>query len=249
MLVSSMLKLNITNGRFTFEGENFVIDMSARDRRKSDSEAYTLVKSQAYFDIFEAISQTILPRSMLELGIFQGGSYVFLDKLFKPKRMAGVEIVEDPVHPLMDYISRTPSRFAYFGVSQSDEARLRQIVSDDLAGELDLVVDDASHSYEHTKRSFEILFPLLQPRGIYVIEDWAWAHHPAYQSKDSPFASRTALTSLLFEQIVLLGSTGDIDKIRISKPLYLIRKSSTGRTGHPDVWSGIRTRGRGLHSI
>jgi hypothetical protein len=40
---------------------------------------------------------------------------------------------------------------------------------------MNLVVDDASHTYEDTKASFETLFPLLQPGGIYAIEDWSWA--------------------------------------------------------------------------
>ena len=68
---------------------------------------------------------------------------------------------------------------------------LRQIILRELADELDLVVDDASHTYEETKASFEFLFPLLRPGGIYVIEDWSWAHHPNYQSPDAPFSKAT----------------------------------------------------------
>jgi len=52
---------------------------------------------------------------------------------------------------------------------------LKQIVLGELADEVDLVVDDACHAYEETKASFEFLFPLLQPGGIYLIEDWSWA--------------------------------------------------------------------------
>ena len=37
------------------------------------------------------------------------------------------------------------------------------------------MIDDASHMYEHTKVSFETLFPLLRPGGQYIIEDWSWA--------------------------------------------------------------------------
>lgn len=40
----------------------------------------------------------------------------------------------------------------------------------------------ASHAYEETKASFEFLFPLLSPGGVYLIEDWSWAPHPSYQS-------------------------------------------------------------------
>jgi hypothetical protein len=75
--------------------------------------------------------------------------------------------------------------------------------------------------------SFELLFPVLSPGGIYVIEDWSWAHHPSYQSPDAALAHRYALSNLLFEQIMLLGSTSMISEIRVWKFLYLIYKAKT----------------------
>jgi hypothetical protein len=75
------------------------------------------------------------------------------------------------------------SRIAtYWGVDQGDAATLRSIVDKEFSGPLDLVIDDASHLYAPTKASFETLFPLLRPGGLYIIEDWAWAHWPAAQS-------------------------------------------------------------------
>ena len=102
---------------------------------------------------------------------------------------------------------------------------MSQIVLGELADELDLVVDDASHTYEETRASFEFLFPLLSPGGIYVIEDWSWAHHPDYQSPDAPFSKGRALSNLLFEQIMLMGSTPLISELRVWRFLYLIRKA------------------------
>jgi hypothetical protein len=89
---------------------------------------------------------------------------------------------------------------------------LEHIVRNELANELDLIVDDASHTYEQTKASFEILFPLLQPGGIYLIEDWSWTHMSRCQSPDAPFSKRDALSNLLFEQIMLMGSTSLISE-------------------------------------
>src|SRR5262249_10341076 len=165
------------------------------------------------------------PRSLLELGVFQGGSYVFLDKLFKPRRMSAVEIRAQPVARLSHYVARTEDRFVHFATSQCDDEALRQIVVSELKDELDLVVDDASHTYEETRASFECLFPLLNPGGIYVIEDWSWAHKPNYQSPDAAFSEHRALSNLLFEQIMLLGSTMLISEIRVWNFLYMIRKS------------------------
>ncbi|HEX3279849.1 MAG TPA: CmcI family methyltransferase, partial [Pyrinomonadaceae bacterium] len=183
---------------------------------------------------------------------FQGGSYVLLDKLFNPRRMSAVEISAQPVAPLLQYVADKQGRFVHFSTSQSDRKILEHIVRNELADELDLVVDDASHTYEQTKASFDILFPLLRPGGIYTIEDWSWAHHPDYQAPDNPFSKGHALSNLLFEQLMLMGSTWSISEIRVWKFLYLIRKSKRplpapdmGQDGEDgSVFDQIVSRGR-----
>ena len=90
-------------GTFSLGGENFVIEgaVPAKDRSPSTSEAFTILKSEPYLRVYEDIASGFSPRSILELGIFQGGSYVLLDKLFKPRRMSAVEINPKPVLPLL----------------------------------------------------------------------------------------------------------------------------------------------------
>ena len=228
-------------GRFSLGGENFVIEgaVPPEDRRASTSEAFTILKSEPYFRVYEDLASGFSPRSILELGIFQGGSYVLLDKLFKPHRMSAVDIKPKPVAPLLEYVADKEGRFVHFSTSQSDREVLEHIVWNELANELDLVVDDASHTYEQTKASFEILFPLLRPNGIYLIEDWSWAHHPNYQSSNAPFSKHHALSNLLFEQIMLMGSTLLIAEIRVWTFLYLIRKAKTAFSGSKDESGSI----------
>jgi len=38
----------------------------------------------------------------------------------------------------------------------------------------DVVLDDASHASFHQQQAFSILFPCLQPNGLYIIEDLHW---------------------------------------------------------------------------
>ena len=94
-------------GEFSLDGENFVIEVGPppQDRRPSTSEAFTILKSEPYLRVYEDLASIFSPRSILELGIFQGGSYVFLDKLFKPRRMSAVDIRPQPVAPLSHYVS------------------------------------------------------------------------------------------------------------------------------------------------
>ena len=232
-------------GEFSLGGENFIIEVDAPKKgwRPSTLEAFTIVKNEPYLRVYEDLASGFTPRSILELGIFQGGSYVFLDKLFKPRRMSAVEISQRPVEPLLQYISRTENRFVHLGTSQCDGEILRQIVLGELGDELDLVVDDASHMYEETKASFELLFPMLRPGGIYVIEDWSWAHHPNYQSPEADFSKRHALSNLLFEQMMLLGSTLLISEIRVWRFLYLIQKA---RSAVPESDAGEKGKSRSV---
>src|SRR5947207_6595923 len=200
---------------FSLGGENFVITVPIEERRLSTSDAFTIVKNEPYLRVYEELASVFSPRSILELGIFQGGSYVLLDKLFKPQRMSAVDIRREPVGPLCHYVADKDGRFVHFSTSQSDPEALEHIVRDELVNELDLVVDDASHTYEQTKASFEILFPLLQPGGIYLIEDWSWAHHRDFQSPDAPWFERPALSTLLFVQFMLMRSTSLISLLRV----------------------------------
>jgi hypothetical protein len=209
-----------------------------KECRPSTSDAFTIAKNEPYLRVYEDLASTFSPRSILELGIFQGGSYVLLDKLFKPRRMSAVEISPQPVAPLLRYVADKDGRFVHFSTSQSDRETLKRIVQNELADELDLVADDASHTYEQTKASFEVLFPLLQPGGIYVIEDWSWAHAPGYQAPAAPFSKRHALSNLLFEQIMLLGSTSLISEIRVWRFMYLIRKAESAIRGRDMAPSG-----------
>ena len=67
----------------------------------------------------------------------------------------------------------------HYGVDQADRSTLHDRLTAEGIGTrqtIDLVVDDASHLVEPTRASFETIFPFLRPGGIYIVEDWAWAH-------------------------------------------------------------------------
>jgi hypothetical protein len=95
----------------------------------------------------------------------------------------------------------------YWKTNQADKARLRTIVETEFDGPPDLVIDDASHLYRQTRASFEALFPLCVPGGLYIIEDWAWGHWPEFSSPDHPWAGEEPLTRLLVELIEAAGTS------------------------------------------
>jgi SAM-dependent methyltransferase len=160
---------------------------------------------------FWATRARFCPDNVFELGLWDGGSLAFWFELFQPRKHVGIDLSrrEDS-----DYFRRyVASRgleqriTTYWGVDQADSERVRRIVGDEFAAPLDLVIDDASHMYRPTKASFEALFPCLRPGGLYIIEDWAWAHWKEFQTPNHPWIAEPALTRLIFELVAAAGSS------------------------------------------
>lgn len=113
---------------------------------------------------------------IVELGIRRGGSTALLHELAEPERLIAFELDDEPAEALTRFIADRGLEGTirpYYGVDQADRAAVAEIVDRERSDEpLDLVVDDASHLYDPTLASFEVLFPRLRPGGMYVIEDW-----------------------------------------------------------------------------
>jgi len=117
--------------------------------------------------------------NLLEIGIGgyddpnQGGASLRMWKTYFPNgRIAGID--------LLDKSSLEEERIRTFAGSQVDEVFLKGVIAE--FGTPDIIIDDGSHRPEHVIASFKILFPLLAPRGIYVVEDL----QTSYWGSDSP---------------------------------------------------------------
>lgn len=175
---------------------------------------FVFYKTKELIDQYEEFwtsRKNFRPRSMLELGLWDGGSVAFWFEYFHPEKHVGIDIRqrEDSSFFKRYMTSKGLEKRikTYWGTNQNDSERLREIVKDEFANPLDLVIDDASHMYEFTKNSFETLFPLLCPGGLYIIEDWAWAHWKEFQAPEHPWALETELTKLIFELVEVTGSS------------------------------------------
>ncbi len=61
-------------------------------------------------------------------------------------------------------------RCRIFRGDASKEANLLTVL-DQIGGQLDIIIDDASHASDHQQISLGTLFPALVPGGVYIIED------------------------------------------------------------------------------
>ncbi len=155
------------------------------------------------------------PQNVMELGMWDGGSTAFWFECFHPKKLIGIDLMqrEDSDYFQQYIISRglRDCIKTYWNTDQTDLEKIRNIIEKEFSGPIDLVIDDASHAYEATKISFEMLFPLLRPGGLYIIEDWAWGHWKEYQSPNHPImGNMTEPTKLIFELVEATGSSKDL---------------------------------------
>ena len=219
----------IDNKKFTLGNITFTLDISSGyDRRPSEEGDFTLVKTRSYLRDYLRLKNNCYEH-ILELGVFQGGSMVFFDKLFKPKKIIGVELSPVPIAALDTYInSAAPHMKVFYNSSQDDETLLKRVFDSYLEGQLDLVVDDASHLYDQTRKSMEVLFPLLSPGGTYIIEDWAWSHRGRAQEGNHPWKDKPSMTNLIFQIVAELGTSNEIENVYINKNHVRITKSKNG---------------------
>lgn len=200
-----------------------------------------VAKRRDLVECYIELSRELPPEPVIvELGIYQGGSTVLLSELTHPKKLVAMELTPDPPSALVDYVERSGLADVvrpYYGVDQSDQTRLAEILAAELGGQpIDLVIDDASHRYVETLSSFETLFPHLSPGAVFVIEDWATDHRisdgmveiidalppgrrgPVEEQLRAAEAEQAAnpngptvpLTQLAFELVTARASSGDV---------------------------------------
>ena len=129
-----------------------------------DSDKITHRFLEHYDSIFEPWVEKKI--SLLELGIYKGGSLLLWRDYFPLGTIVGIDI-KPPVG------FEPPERIHVFEGSQADPKFL-SVVADEIAPEgFDIIIDDASHIGGLTKIAFWHLFDNhLKTNGLYVIEDW-----------------------------------------------------------------------------
>jgi hypothetical protein len=155
-------------------------------------------------------------RNIVEIGIDRGGSTALLAQLAQPNKLVAIEYDRGPVEALSDYIRErglADRVKLYFGLDQGDRAHVDTMLEAEFGNEpLDLVIDDASHLYRQTRSSFNALFPRIKLGGVFILEDWNWAHlvgakgfTTAEGVRDS-WPTGTPLSQLVLEFVLTQGT-------------------------------------------
>ncbi len=118
----------------------------------------------------------------------------------RPEKLIGIDLAAAKPGVAAHFERHDPEGAVslHWEVDQADRERIRAILDSELGvAELDLVIDDASHHLGPSRATFAELFPRLRPGGLYVLEDWSWAHTPI-----EVWPERDPLTILVLELMI-----------------------------------------------
>jgi cephalosporin hydroxylase len=130
---------------------------------------------QTYFELFHFIA----PRTILEIGVKEGGSLVLWAELFPEAEVLGID------NNIMQLSSSCVRRFTNSNISVvsadcMNAARVNAILSRKFPEGIDLIIDDAAHTIDSITANFTNYRDHVTADGAYVIEDWK-ALHPIHR--------------------------------------------------------------------
>jgi predicted O-methyltransferase YrrM len=230
---------------------HFSLSADRSEGVKSEPDEFALLKSRSMIEAFTREAPERV-EYVIDLGVFKGGSVLFLQEMFEPRRLVGVDLLEWHRGPLESRIAQqglSDSVRLYYGIDQGDHYALARIMKENFPdGEIDLVIDDCSHLYGPTRASLNFLLPRVRPLGLYVIEDWGWAHWPGeeWQGADAQYRDETALSNLVLELVMTAASRPDIiGKLTITRDSIYMTKGwpATDPEGF-DISTSYLTRGK-----
>jgi predicted O-methyltransferase YrrM len=101
--------------------------------------------------------------TMLEIGVWNGGSMLMYEKMLPKAKIYGIDILERP-----ECLAK--SKVITRVMRQENNLALGMLALE--AGGFDVIIDDGCHFTAETKSAFDTLWQHLKPGGIYIIEDW-----------------------------------------------------------------------------
>ena len=120
-----------------------------------------------YIEVYDSYFKKIKDKELkiLEIGIADGQSLLIWSDYFKNSIIVGIDIHKIDVEEK----NLNKKNIRVHQGSQSDKKFINEIINQ--YGNFDIIIDDGSHISKDVKKSFHLLFPILNNKGLYVVED------------------------------------------------------------------------------
>jgi hypothetical protein len=235
-------------------GQNFILNgIEFCVPPDADSSKIVIYKTPAVLTAYAEKVAPTSPKNIIEIGVAMGGSTVFFNELFDPSAILAIDIQDATTSVFKNYreTDRGKRIKLFTGIDQSNGEDLtllrKNIFGDD---RIDLVVDDASHLYEPSTKTFETLFPTLRAGGAYIVEDWGWAHWPdEYWQKDGgEFATLPALSNLMFQLLMACATRPDyVSRVDVDSAVCIIWRGVAAIPEGLPISNYYVNRGKSFH--
>lgn len=238
--------------RFILNGYTYMLQHGAS--QSTSNKAFYFYKQRTQVEQYQRFfTETgFEPKSVLELGIWDGGSAAFWTETLALDRYAAIDLQNRGDSPyFVGWLAeRSDGRVrTHWGISQTDAHALSDVLKQSDITTLDLVIDDCSHMPGPTLASFEILFARVRVGGYYIIEDWAWALQPKFADRKHPWGVNPPLHPIVHKLVELHGSRPDlITSVKVYADFVAIERgpgaapyrSWVGETQHrPRPWARL----------
>lgn len=159
------------------------------------------------------------PVRMIELGVWEGASLLAWAEYFGDPHAEIIGIDND----LVRFLPVEDTRIIAIPCQLDDMTQLSALV-DGISGTVDLVIDDASHLATQQRTSFDALWPLVAPGGLYVIEDL----HTLFWARANPPEARLWLHDVS-DEVLGLGheprdNDSEVDRLTFYNSMAVFRK-------------------------
>lgn len=127
--------------------------------------------SHSYFDIYEELLGPYKNKkgSILEIGVYRGGSLILWSEYFKNFEVCGLEIIDRVAEKVKNSLD-----FNRVNFSLVDDAYTQECVSllkERYKEGFDIIIDDGPHTIESQVKCIELYLNSLKPGGILIVED------------------------------------------------------------------------------
>jgi tetratricopeptide (TPR) repeat protein len=197
---------------FWINGVPFIFPKGERAGKGTCADYVVILKNILYIQYYAALLQRRPVTRAVELGFYQGGTAIALALMCPTLKIVSFDSAKSDPNVLarIAALGLSDRIKVHYGVSQTDKETIHRVLAAEFGdGDVELVIDDASHAYDLSRRSFEIMLPLLSAQAVYVLEDWAWAHWGGFYETPE-MRDRPGPTNLVFEWVMSVGTRDDM---------------------------------------